>query len=727
MNFIKLDTNKTSIVFYVSDDKRTSIVHYGKKVNDDFISNQIRSVVNADESVWNFAASSDDLYGQPTCVSSIGDGNSMEQLVRLVNEDGSITNRFLYDSHEFIEGGVNIDGLPRARKPQKTLLMKFVDEFSHVVLQQFYSVFENSDVIAVSQKLTYTGEKSIKIKRLMSLQLDLFGNEFDCVSFHGAWCRERFRKETHITAGKYQLQSMSGTSSAMVNPFFMLKDCYNGNNYAFNFIYTGNHSEMIESHCSMGNTRVLVGINDVNFEWTLDGGQSFATPQAIMLCANDEKEITAQMHNFVSSQIVDPKFARKTRPVLVNNWEGTAFSFNSEKLIGIAKKAVEIGAELFVLDDGWFGKRDDDRSSLGDWFDNVEKLDGGLSVLGDKIRELGIDFGIWVEPEMINEDSELFRAHPEYAMIVPGREPLRKRHQLMLDLVNPAVQEYLIEQIGDVIQRSGAVYVKWDSNRFMSDMFSPTLDNMGEYYHKYILGLYKVIDALKKRFPDVLFESCASGGARFDLGLMYYMPQAWCSDMTEPWHRVQIQEGTLCGYPQSCMGAHVTAWNNNSLENRFNVACLGAFGYELDLTKSSDQDIEIMKKQVEYYKQHRELLQFGKYIPLDSVFGDRKTSSWVIVNDDKSEAIAFIGETVELWNTTSTKWKFDGFDNDAVYEMSVRPHFNVEDKYALNGEISGSALNNFNLSFGKLFTQEQRYGLFTSNLSTRLIYFKKKN
>ncbi|MBR7141022.1 MAG: alpha-galactosidase [Clostridia bacterium] len=726
-NFIKLDTQNNSLVFFVAEDGRFSVVHYGKKVlGDNFLSESALEILNANSAVWNFSASSDDLYGQPTIVSSVGDGNSMEQLLRVENEDGSFVNRFVYANHEFIEGGVTFDGLPGARKPLKTLVIRFVDEFAKLTLEQFYSVFENCDVIAVNQKITYTGKKSVKLNRMMSLQLDLFGTEYDCVSFHGAWCRERFRKETHISSGKFQVQSLSGTSSAMANPFFILKDCYSGKNFAFNFVYTGNHSEIVESHFSEGNTRVLVGINDACFEWTLKANESFVTPQAIMVCADNEREITAQMHKFAINQIVDPYFAHKNRPVLVNNWEGTAFDFNAEKLVGIAKKAVEIGAELFVLDDGWFGKRDSDRCSLGDWFDNVEKLDGGLKNVADKIRALGLDFGIWVEPEMINEDSELFRSHPEYAMVVPGREPIRKRNQLMLDLVNPEVQQYLIDEIGDVIERSGAVYVKWDSNRFMSDMYSPTLNNMGEYYHKYILGLYRIIDALKKRFPTVLFESCASGGARFDLGLLYYMPQNWCSDMTEPWHRVHIQEGTLCGYPQSAIGAHVTAWSNNTIENRFNVASLGAFGYELDLTKCSDEEIAIMKKQIEYYKKHRELLQFGQYVLLDSVFDDRKTSSWAIFSEDKSEAMVFIGETVELWNTATTKWNFTGFDDNAIYEMEVRSHFNVDEKYAYKGEVSGSVLNNCDLSFGNLFTQEQRSGLFTTNLTTRLIYFKKK-
>ena len=718
---IKIDTPSTSLVFDARGES-VALMHYGRKIADA----DNYDAVSFDPFDCGFGASNDHYCMANMPYSSVGDGNAMEPLVELVNSDGTYVNRFIYVGHMVVNGGEDLLALPHARAGEKTLIFEYRDESAKITLRQFYTVFSDCDVIAVRQQIVNNGKKNVHVRRAMSVQLDINGVGHNCVSFHGAWWRERYRKEVVVTAGEYKLQSNGGMSSCMTNPFFMLEKADKRGIYAFNLIYSGNHSEIIEAHTAVNNTRILVGMNDYGLDWTLQSGEMFETPQAVMLYAETEAEITSGMHAFIMHHIVDPVFADKERPVLFNNWEGTYFDFNSDKIVAIAEKAKKVGAELFVLDDGWFGERNDDKRGLGDWFDNKEKLGGGLKELSDKVRALGLEFGIWVEPEMINEDSALYREHPEFTMKINGREPIRRRHQLMLDLVNPVVQDYLIETIGDVIDRCKAYYVKWDCNRFMTDMYSTALTNQGEYFHKYELGLYRIIAAIKERFPDVLFESCSSGGNRFDLGMIYYMPQTWCSDQTEPSHRVYIQEGTLCGYPQSTMGAHVSAWSNASYESKFNVACIGAFGYELDPTKWTRDEVSLIKGQIDYYKSHRRLLQFGKYRRYDSVFDEAGRSSWIVTLPDKSEAIAFLCETKQLLNSGASKWRLGGFDDNAVYSVEVRSQRGFSNKAAIKYETRGDVLNNCELDFGKLFDGETDRMACTVPLATRLVYFKKK-
>lgn len=719
-NVVKLDTTNTSLVFAVNDGN-LGIAHYGKKITDLPQSDSLDMFLLNGQ--W--GASVDRFNITKMSYSFVGDGNMRESLVSVINSDGTYTSRFVYKKHSLVNGGIPLDDLPCARNAEKTLIVELADDYANLTLKQYYTVFKDSDIIAVRQELTNNGKGNVTVLRLMSLQLDVSGTSYNCVSFNGAWARERYRKDTAVTAGTWMIQSMGGQSSAIMNPFFMAKNPDGNGVYAFNLIYSGNHKEIVEACNDINSTRFLVGINDYCFNLTLKAGETFATPQAVMLFADSEQSVTSEMHNFVNNHIVDPKFAYKDRPLLLNNWEGTHFSFTEEKLLELADKAAELGVELFVLDDGWFGHRDNDTSSLGDWYDYKEKLNGSLGKLADKIRAKGLHFGIWVEPEMISEDSDLFRNHPEYAMIVPGREPIRRRNQLVLDLVNKDVQDYLIKEIGDVIERCKAYYVKWDCNRHISDIYSATLENTGEYFHRYVLGLYRVISALKKRFPDVLFESCSAGGNRFDLGMLYYMPQTWCSDMTEPRHRLSIQEGTLYAYPQSAIGAHVSACQNSSFESKFNVACLGAFGYELDATKCTQEELEIIKKQIVFYKQHRHLLQFGKYYRLKSIFGRERKSSWIIISEDKSEAIAFLAETDELINSVPSEWRFTGLDDNALYSFEVRPQNNFKSDVIASGTAGGDALNNCEFSFGKLFSDETDRQPYGTPLATRLIYFKR--
>ena len=597
-------------------------------------------------------------------------GDFTEQNVLLYNADGGFTYDFVYSKGKISAEKPEIAGLPSSYGEGKTLELKFVDGPTKVCLYQYYTVYENSDVIAVSAQLVNQSKKEIRLRRLMSIQLDLPREEAEVISFRGVWGRERHRTVQPITKGIYICDSKKGMSSHECNPFVILK---NGTGlYGFNLLYSGNHAEIFESD-ERGRIRALTGMSDYMFEWKLAPTESFCAPEAVLCYAESEDELSERMHAFVREHIVRGKWKNRERPVLVNNWEGTYFNFDEKKILSIAAAAKEVGAELFVLDDGWFGRRNDDRSSLGDWYDNVEKTGGGLASLAGKIRDLGLAFGIWVEPEMISEDSDLYRSHPNFAMKIPGREPWRIRNQLVLNLADERVQNYVVRAIGDVLSRSGAAYVKWDFNRHFTDCFGKGIVG-GEYYHRYLLGYYKVVSKLTKKFPSVLFEGCASGGGRFDLGNLCYFQQYWTSDDTDARERLAIQAGTACGYPQNTMGAHVSAQVNhqtgrrNSFAAQFNVACGGVLGYELDLSALTETERAVIKEQIAFYKDKRKLLQFGKQFRLQAP----RAEGFITVSADQSEAIAVVNVTETHPNEPLPFIRFKGLNESAVYSVSVR-------------------------------------------------------
>ncbi len=471
--------------------------------------------------------------------------------------------------------------------------------------------------------------------------------------------------------------------------------------------------------------RVVTGMNDYALHYPLAVGESLVSPEAIFTYALDEESITHAMQKFVLDHIVSPNFAYKDRPLLINNWEGTYFNFTGEKIFDIAKKAGECGIEMLVLDDGWFGKRDNDLSGLGDWYDNVGKT-GGLKLLADRIKALGMKFGLWVEPEMISKDSDLFRAHPEYAQSIPDVDPVERRHQLAIDLCNDEVVDYLADTLIALFKDIGVDYVKWDHNRKMIDVFSSKLETQGRYFYDYYKNQTELLKRITEACPDVLFESCSSGGNRYDLSMMYFMPQAWGSDNTNPYTRLFIQEGTLMAYPQSSMGAHVAAPHTLpriSLESRFNVASIGAFGYELDITKMSDEEIEVVKAQVAYYKEHRHLLQYGNYARLGDSIIESDIGGWITVSDDKSEAIATIVSKSEGTGFNRQAVSFKGLDPDALYKVTSRAQKN----YSENIEFTayGDALMNGLFDFDIMPRNELDANEFSSRFASRMLYFKK--
>ena len=610
-----------------------------------------------------------------------GTNDYTEYSLLFESADGGFAADLQFSKARVLAEKPEIPGLPSSYGDGKTLELKYVDAASRLSLFLYYTAFDNSDVIAVSSRLVNGTRKPVRLRRLMSLQLDLTG-DYSVVTFDGGWAHERQRHERDASCGIFVNDSKSGYSSHAHNPFIEVKNEYGV--YGFNLVYSGNHKETVERGTD-GRTRVLVGINDYMFDWALPVGETFSSPEAVMCWAPDEDALSLRMHAFVGEHIVRGKWKRRERPVLVNNWEGTYFDFNEEKILSIAAAAKEAGAELFVLDDGWFGHRNDDTSSLGDWYDNVEKTGGGLASLADKVRAMGLSFGIWVEPEMISEDSDLYRAHPNYAMKVPGRTPCRWRNQLVLNMADEKVQNYVIRAISDVISRSGADYVKWDFNRNFTDCYGKGIAG-GEYFHRYMLGYYRVVSKIMKKFPFVLFEGCAGGGGRFDLGNLCFFPQYWTSDDTDARERVAIQSGSSYGYPQTVMGAHVSACpnhqtgNSNPLRTRFNVACGGVLGYELDPTKFTPEEKEEVKAQIAFYKENRRLLQFGDHYRLSSA----GVEGFMTVSKDKASAIAVVNVMENLPFAPFHTVRFKGLNPSAVYEVSA---VGKEESFTAGGDL----------------------------------------
>ena len=717
-DYVKIDTQNTSLILACGLNK-VFIVYYGKKITDD---SSYLSVL--DHKNFEIFSSTDDTYYSNTFMSCNGDGNNIESMVRIINEDSTFISRFEFERFNIVDINEPYNEFPHTLNKLETLEITYKDKINDVILKQYISIFKDSDVLCSKCKLENISNKNIYVQRLMSLQLDFEASEAELYTLDGAWCRERNLNNHHVKNSTCVIESRSGFSSNLHNPFVMFKidDGY----YASNLIYSGNHKELIES-IPVGKCRFLTGINDYMMNYLVKPNEVFETVEAIFTWASNLDDITSNMHHFAKNHVLRPDFQDKIRPVLLNNWEATYFDFTYDKLMKLAHHAKNTGIELFVLDDGWFGKRNTDNCSLGDWFDNKEKT-GGLPKLADDIRSIGLKFGLWFEPEMISFNSELYEKHPEYMMRFDHAFPMEKRQQQMLDLVNPEVQKYLIDVLSNVLESVKPDYVKWDCNRNMIDIYSHYLDNHGQYFYKYIKGLYKVVYSLVKKFPNILFESCSAGGNRFDLGMMYFMPQTWASDNSESNSRLLIQEGTLYGYPQNTVGSHVSICPNHqtlfstSLESRFNVSAVGAFGYELDLEQLSKDELDTIKSQIVFYKENRKLLQQGDYYRLGNITNDNN-GGWIIVSPDKKEAIATIVVKKLIYNNIRPKFTFKGLNPKYRYHVSMRKQTNL-DKY-IEFEANGDLLMNAKIDFGELFFTELDRPQFGNTFASRMIIIKK--
>ena len=674
--FIRLDTQNTSLLFSVDGEKILSVEYYGKKLTDANFEGLFS--VRREARAATLAASSFGEY----------DFRSSSLLAEYAN--GTFVTRLRCFGYRFTQKP-DISPLPSARDADETLEFDLRDEATGLSVRQYFSVYKRCDAVTSFCLVRNGGKEPCHLRKAMSLQLDLAGDLFKVTTFNGAWGRERIPSVRETGIGIFRNDSKSGASSAESNPLLYVEETGGARrHFAFNLIYSGNHLEEVEV-TSYNRTRILIGINDFMFRKKLEAGQTFATPEAVMCFAPDEDSLSRRFHFFVSEHIVRGKWKKRERPVLVNNWEGTYFDFNEEKLLAIAEAAKEAGAELFVLDDGWFGKRNSDTCSLGDWYDNVEKTGGGLASLSAKIHALGLSFGIWVEPEMISEDSDLYRAHSNFAMKVPGRTPARIRNQLMLNMADERVQNYVVRTISDVISRCGADYVKWDFNRSMTDCFGKGIFP-GEYFHRYMLGYYRVVSKIVKKFPFVLFEGCAGGGGRFDLGNLCYFCQYWTSDDTDARMRIAIQAGSSYGYPHTVMGAHVSACpnhqtgNSNSLDARFNVACGGVLGYELDMTKFTPEEKQEVAEQIAFYKENRKLLQFGEQYRIDEKF----VKGFITVSKDKGTAILVVNLMTFYPGMPVPTVRLKGLSESAMYEVTRRDgkgSFVAEGDLLMNGDL----------------------------------------
>lgn len=713
-NFLKIDTlNSTLLVFL---DKCPKLVYYGSKICDcdnyDFTGAKI---------IQPFT-SADDLDNMPYLISSAGDGHSRENMIQIVDANGVSSLRLALDGIEIIDEKPVLVGLPSSYGSTESVVFKYSDKALNVALEQYFTIFDNSDVIATSVKLINNTEKDIRIKRLMSLQLDLPDGDYDLITLEGASLRERIPKQRKLNGGTFVNASYSGLSSNSRNPFVSLtKNGSNNFTVQSNLIYSGNHKEIVD-YSPLGGVRLLSGINDYLLDYPIKAGGEFYSPEAVFVVADDSRLASFAMRDFVDKHVIPIELRRVERPIVVNTWETFLFNFNEQKLSDLCDKAVDLGVEMLVLDDGWFGKRDDDTSSLGDWFENTKKLGCSLEEFGEKIRNKGLEFGIWVEPEMINKNSELYRAHPDWAMVIDGVEPIEIRTQLVLDITKKEVRDYIVEKISSIIERSGVSYVKWDCNRSIQEIkYSGTL------YHSYVLGLYDLLKRITEKFPKLIIESCASGGNRFDLGMLCFTSQIWASDDSDARERTFIQEGTLFAYPQLTMGTHVghnPSWhtfNGTSYDNAFSVAALGALGYEFNLCELNDAQSELVRRQIEFYKKWRSVLQFG-LLTVNEYTWERGISSYTVVEDGGEKAVATVIFTKKTMNFSYPKVYFKGLVPNYTYKVSFRKQ--AESDEHVEFTASGSALMKVGVYLGEMFTSKAVAENFNS-VQTRLITFEK--
>lgn len=686
-NIFSLETKNTTYSFHILPSGHLEHLYYGNKLD---IFQGYQAIVpkcaypEGNLIVYDEKHPTIALENRNLEISTSGKGDIREPMVSLVFSDGSTTCDFLYKEYRIQQKQLltTLASSYDETNESQTLIIVLDDVNHPVQLELHYTVFYESDVIVRSTKVINNGKDDIKIERLLSAQLDLDNGPFIFTTFKGAWVREMNRQDTKCLQGIVVNDSKAGVSSSRANPFVMLSKTNvnedSGETYGCNLIYSGNHYEAVEVN-SFGMTRLLSGINPFGFSFTLETNQHLESPEAVLTYSNSGYQgVSQHMHAFVQNHIVRGSWKKKERPVLLNSWEASYFDFNESKLLKLAKAGKEVGIELFVLDDGWFGKRNDDTSSLGDWYVNKKKLPNGMLGLSKKINDLGMDFGIWVEPEMVSYDSDCYRNHPSYTVEIPGQNQALGRHQLILDLTQKEVQNYLIEQMKNVFSSGNITYVKWDMNRVVSDAFSQKLEasRQGEFYHRYIIGLYNVLKVLTETFPHILFESCSSGGNRFDLGMMCYMPQVWASDNSDAICRAKIQTGCSYGYPMSVIGAHVSSCPNHQtlrqtpLDTRFQVACFGLLGYECNLADMSTKELQVIKEQVEWYKTYRSTLQYGDFYRL---YEENGNYQWLCVSKDKKIAIGLYLQTLVQANYTNGIFKTKGLDPTMNYHFQNKP------------------------------------------------------
>lgn len=621
----------------------------------------------------------------PQEYSSCGVGDYRVNSVSVINPDGTDGVEFRYVEHKVTKGKYSIPGMPALYGEEKdadTLEVKIKDRVTGLAAVLYYSVWEERDIITRAVKFVNEGAEKIVLTKAMSMNLDIMHGDWELIHFYGKHNLERQMERVPVMHGIQTIGSNRGASSHHHNPFVVLcgKETTEdfGPCYGVTLVYSGNFAIEVEKD-QVHQVRLNAGINEQRFAWDLEAGAEFYTPEAVMtFSAEGFGKMTSNFHHTFRENLCRGKYKHARRPILINNWEATYFDFDKDKLLNIAKGAADLGVEMLVLDDGWFGKREGDVSGLGDWFVNTEKLKGGLKPIADGVNALGMKFGLWFEPECISEDSDLYRAHPDWALQIPGRKPCRSRYQLILDMSREDVRDYLFERMTDILDSANIEYIKWDMNRHISDVYSAKLpkERQGEVSHRYMLGLYDLLERITSRYPDILLEGCSGGGGRFDLGMLYYSPQFWTSDDTDAVERVRIQYSTSFAYPISTMGSHVSAVPNHQtgritpLATRGIVAMSGSFGYELDLNLLSDEEKEEVKEQIKTFKKYYDLTHEGEYYRLTNPYENTLYAAWEYVAQDKSEALIHGMQTLAQPNSPSLHIPVKGLDPEKMYSIN---------------------------------------------------------
>ena len=592
------------------------------------------------------------LDNQPQEYPTYGATDFRESALAVTGPDGVAYADLRYDGFELCAGKYSLEGLPALYgEGFDTLKIYLADPHTGLRVTLLYGVLERDDVITRAALIENRGTAPLILDRALSLGLDFPSSEYDLYTFHGRHCRERMPQRTPLPHGKLRVDSLRGASSHQYNPFVILCDrdatedagcCYGAS-----LVYSGSFLAQAEVD-QTGSTRLVMGIHPDTFRWALAPGETFPVPEVCLTFSGEGLTgLSQRLHRAFRDHLCRGKYRAARRPVLINSWEAVYFDFDSDKLVEIARSAAPLGVELLVMDDGWFGKRDDDNSGLGDWTVNERKLKGSLAQLADRVNACGLGLGIWIEPEMVSEDSDLYRAHPDWCLHIPGRPGSRSRNQLVLDMGRRDVQDYLFDSISAVLASANIAYVKWDMNRHLTEVGSAALpaSRQGEAGHRHILGVYRLMERLTSAFPDILFEGCSGGGGRFDAGMLYYTPQIWCSDDTDAAERLVIQYGTSFGYPVSAVGSHVSVCPNHQtgrstpLHTRGVVAMAGTVGYELDISRMSEEEKGQVAAQVATYKRNEALINRGDYYRLSDVMAQSEYAAWMFVSPERDRAL----------------------------------------------------------------------------------------
>lgn len=704
-----LHTNNTTYQFMADSLGILQHLYYGPKTeNADFsylLQDRSRSFSGNPYDAGDNRAISLDIM--PLEYPAYGCGDYREPCLEIRNPDGSNSADLRFEGYQILEGKVAYEGLPgvyASKDDSETLEVFLKDYVSHMRVVLQYTIIPECDAIVRSARIENNGDRAVVLERALSCCIDLpWPKERDMITFYGRHAGERTMDRNQLHHGKQRIDSTRGASSLHYNPSFIICDHETteefGCCYGMMFVYSGNFMAQAEID-QINQTRVVMGIHPQDFRWTLDAGCTFQTPEVVLSFSNDgTQRLTHNLHRLINKHLIRSRHFCGRRPILLNSWEAAYFDYDDQKLIEIARETASLGIELFVLDDGWFGKRNDDTSSLGDWFVNHEKIRCGLPKLCSEVNALGVQFGIWIEPEMISTDSDLYRSHPEWMLAIPGRPPVSGRGQYVLDMTRKDVVDYLYTTFSELLSSCNIEYVKWDMNRNISDAYSTLLqaEHQGEVFHRYILGVYDLLERLTSAFPNVLLETCSGGGGRFDAGMLYYSPQIWCSDNTDPIERMTIQYGTSYIYPYSCIGAHVSASPNHktgretSVELRGAVAMTGAFGYELDPTKLSEEEKQEIRKQLDDYKENWELYTFGTLYRIMDNPHQGKEYAWLLVSEKKDRAVLTYVLKSPTANAPVTYLRLRGLDENAMYRLS-----------GYSNIFSGQALMNGGISMPKL-------------------------